>query len=271
MGKWGGREMTATSDLDFMLIYQADGMSDGAKPLAPAQYYSRLAQRLVNAITSPTAEGILYEADMRLRPSGSKGPVAVSLDAFAVYQREEAWTWEKMSLTRARLICGPETVREAIATALHQRRDTIKTLVDIRDMRSLMLKEHEPKSRWDLKRKRGGLIDIEFIVQALQLTSPTGVFRSNTRDAIVALHSAGQLSPADAAALREAWTLYTRLTQILRLSIDGDQGPENAPRGLQQTLLNATAMPDLARTDSLLDETALQIAKIFHRVIGVPA
>jgi [glutamine synthetase] adenylyltransferase / [glutamine synthetase]-adenylyl-L-tyrosine phosphorylase len=305
LGKWGGGEMTATSDLDLMLIYvTGEGLSSGPRPLSPGQYYAKLTQRLVTAITSPTAEGVLYEADMRLRPSGNKGPVAVSLAAFESYQRDEAWTWEKMALTRARVISAApafgETVNSAIKYALapippphagevarSAGEGRSKILEDIRSMRALMLKEHKPSNRWDLKRKRGGLVEIEFIVQALQLTSPIppphagdvarragegqpSIFRTNTAQAIATLQSTGMMSPADATILLNAWTLYTRLTQILRLAIDGDATPETAPKGLTQLLLNATSMPDTKTAEALLDEVAREVQKIFDQVIGKP-
>ncbi len=276
LGKWGGREMTATSDLDLMLIYVAgEGLSSGPRPLSPGQYYAKLTQRLVTAITSPTAEGVLYEADMRLRPSGNKGPVAVSLAAFESYQRDEAWTWEKMALTRARVISAApafaKTVINAIKLALASSllvEGPSKTIEDIRSMRALMLREHKPSNRWDLKRKRGGLVEIEFIAQAMQLTS--GIFRTNTAQAILTLQGADKIQPADASTLRNAWTLYTRLTQILRLAIDGDATPETAPKGLTQLLLNATGMPDTKTAEALLDEVAEEVQKIFDQVIGKP-
>src|SRR5690606_24464576 len=114
MGKLGGREMTAASDLDLILVYDFDGavqQSDGARPLAPSQYFARLTQRLISALSSPTAEGALYEVDMRLRPSGQKGPVATQLSSFEHYQEDEAWTWEHRALTCVRVISGPPELR----------------------------------------------------------------------------------------------------------------------------------------------------------------
>ncbi len=110
MGKLGGREMTAASDLDLILVYDFDpaaAESDGARPLAPTHYYTRLTQRLISALSSATAEGTLYEVDMRLRPSGQQGPVATQLASFIDYQADAAWTWEQLALTRARVISGP--------------------------------------------------------------------------------------------------------------------------------------------------------------------
>ena len=148
MGKLGGREMTANSDLDLILVYDFDPaavQSDGPRPLAPTQYYARLTQRLITALSSATAEGTLYEVDMRLRPSGHKGPVATQLSSFIEYQAKEAWTWEHMALTRARVIAGPPAlsarVEAAIRTALVKPRDRAKIAADVLDMRERIAKE----------------------------------------------------------------------------------------------------------------------------------
>src|SRR5690606_2336854 len=104
LGKLGGREMTAASDLDLMVLYDFDdkaAASDGPRPLPGMQYYTRLTQRLLAALSAPTAEGTLYEVDFRLRPSGKSGPLATHIDAFVSYQAGDAWTWEHMALTRA--------------------------------------------------------------------------------------------------------------------------------------------------------------------------
>src|SRR5262249_4727395 len=121
MGKLGGREMTATSDLDLVFIYTHDehaAQSDGRKPLAPAVYFARAAQRFISALTAMTAEGRLYDVDMRLRPSGNQGPVAVKLETFEQYQREQAWTWERMALTRARVLAGPAGLRKQVEAVI---------------------------------------------------------------------------------------------------------------------------------------------------------
>ena len=117
--------MTLASDLDLILIYDAprwprrpDGASTGPRPLAVSTYYARLSQRLISAITAPTAEGRLYEVDMRLRPSGNSGPIASSLAAFAQYQRDGAWTWEHMALTRARPVAGDPALCQRVAAAI---------------------------------------------------------------------------------------------------------------------------------------------------------
>src|SRR6185312_11738953 len=159
-----------TSDLDLILIYDApEGVeaSDGAKPLALSSYYARLTQRYINALTVLTEAGNLYDVDMRLRPSGTKGPVATSLAAFRRYHDEAAWTWEQMSLTRARVVAGPaglaETVMAAVRAVLTRRRDPAKLALEVNDMRERIADEHRNTAIWDVKHARGGLVDIEFI------------------------------------------------------------------------------------------------------------
>src|SRR5712692_3440754 len=117
MGRLGSREMTASSDLDLILLYDFDGEhpdSDGARPLQGAHYFARFTQRLISAFTTRTNYGVLYDVDMRLRPSGRAGPVASRLDSFAEYQNREAWTWEHMALTRARVISSSPDFRGKI-------------------------------------------------------------------------------------------------------------------------------------------------------------
>ena len=278
MGKLGGREMTAGSDLDLILVYAADAgaeSSDGTKPLAIAPYFTRLTQRLITAITSPTGEGTLYEVDMRLRPSGSKGPVATSLASFISYHEDSAWTWEKLALTRARVVAGDEALRPAldaaIRAALAAPRDAAKTRTDVLDMRRLMVKEHKATSLWDIKRVRGGLVEVEFIAQTLQVIHAAdhpGILDHNTHGALLKLRDHGLLAPADAESLIAACDLYHRMTQLLRLCVDGPFDPASAPLGLKQAAARAAAMPDLAATESLLRDMQAAVAGIFDRLIG---
>ena len=280
MGKLGGREMTAASDLDLMLVYDhaADvEASDGRRPLPPAHYYSRLTQRLVTAVSAPTTEGELYDVDMRLRPSGSTGPVAVSLPAFNAYQRESAWTWEKLALTRARVVAGPEAFAEtldaAIRSALCEPRDDNKTKADVLAMRGLMLREHKPASVWDIKRTRGGLVEAEFIAQYLQLLhAPTvpAVLAANTLKAVENLARAGILSSADASDLAGACQLFHRLTQILRLCMAGDYTPAQALPGLNHAVATAAGTPDIRSAEALLRENQRLVESLFDRIIGRP-
>ncbi len=176
LGKLGSREMTAASDLDLILIYDFDAQgpeSDGPRRLGAGQYYTRLTQRLLAALTVPTKAGRLYEVDLRLRPSGRKGPVATQLAGFVQYQREDAETWEHMALTRARAIAGDlelaQEIEAAIATTLDTGREPNLVAADVRRMRALIAQEKGDADPWDFKLVSGGLLDIEFIAQFLVL------------------------------------------------------------------------------------------------------
>ncbi len=181
-GKMASREMTVTSDLDFIMLYDADPgveQSSGERPLAVNQYFTRLTQRLVAALTAPTAEGVLYEADMRLRPSGNAGPLATSLAGFVDYQQSHAWTWEHLALTRARVIMADgglgADIEAAIRAQILAPRDREKTIGDVVDMRALMARERPPRHKFDLKLATGGLVDLEFIAQSAQLVAATEI------------------------------------------------------------------------------------------------
>ncbi len=278
MGKLGGNEMTAGSDLDLIIIYDAEAgaeMSEGAKPLSVNQYYARLTQRLISAVSAPTAEGVLYEVDMRLRPSGSKGPVAASRASFESYHRDSAWTWEKLALTRARPICGDPGLMTELAAhiraALCEPRDAEKVRADVVDMRRLMLREQGSYGVWDVKRARGGLVELEFIAQTLQLIHAHAhphVLDTNTLAALGKLHGAGLLSDADHAVLKRAGLLYHRLTQMLRLCLDGPYDPAKALPALNLLVAKAALTPDIARAEALLAESEGEVAAVFDRLIG---
>ncbi len=176
MGKLGGREMTAGSDLDLIIVYDYEGdgaHSDGAKSLPGQQYYMRFTQRLIAALSADTAEGSLYSVDMRLRPSGNQGPVATKLSSFNLYQVNSAWTWEHLALTRARVVTGPAPLRsEIVATireVLSRPRDRAQVAAEVRAMRDKIAEDKGSSEIWDLKHVRGGLIDLEFVAQFLQI------------------------------------------------------------------------------------------------------
>jgi len=239
LGKLGGREMTIGSDLDLIFIYDvpseyaAEGsgwdtlLSSGPKPLAPIHYYARLAQRMIAAVTAPTGEGRLYEVDMRLRPSGNSGPIASSLDGFRRYQESEAWTWEHMALTRARVIAGDAAFAAEAQAALRQilsrPRDPEKLAEDVAAMRRRIAQQHPTDRLWDVKHLAGGMIDIEFIAQYLLLryaARDPRLLTGNTDRALAAL-AQGEYIPARVAVqLREALGLWRRLQGFLRLTVD---------------------------------------------------
>ncbi len=282
MGKLGGREMTATSDVDLILLYDFDEKapeSTGKRPLHGSQYFTRLTQRLVAALSAPTAEGTLYAVDFRLRPSGNSGPLATHIDAFAAYQAKDAWTWERMALTRARIIAGDKALSKAanaqINKALTTPRDGKKTVNDIREMRAMVEDVKGGEGAWDLKQASGGLVDVEFIAQALLLVHAAKypkLIATETESVLTSLIEAGLLPAKEAEILLPALRLYQALTQIIRLCLDEPFDPETAPRALLERLARAGELPDFATLDAHVKATEEAVRGAFVRLIGtVPA
>jgi [glutamine synthetase] adenylyltransferase / [glutamine synthetase]-adenylyl-L-tyrosine phosphorylase len=281
MGKMGGHEMTATSDLDLILIYDAPpeaDESDGARPLAVSTWYARLTQRLVNALTAKTAEGELYEVDMRLRPSGNAGPIASSLAAFQRYHHEAAWTWEHMALTRARVVAGePDLaarVEAVIRDTLTRRRDAATLVQDVADMRARMAGEHKPGGPWQVKHLRGGLVDIEFVAQYLQLAHAAdhpAILAANTGEALARAAAAGVLERPDRDVLVEAWHLWSAVQTVLRQTIAGDFDDRTAPRGLKDILVRTAGLTDFKSLTDRMEDCAKSAFEVFERVIDQPA
>mgnify|MGYP001199840433 CR=1 FL=1 len=248
LGKAGSREMNASSDLDLMTLYRAAdpaGMSE-VKGWDASTFYGRFTQRLIAALSSPTAEGQLYEVDMRLRPTGTKGPVAVSFAAFDHYYEGEAETWELLALTRARVAWATSEAfaadaQAAIEAALRRPRNAKKTARDAREMRQLMEEERPPKGTWDLKLAPGGLVDIEFAAQFLQLVHAAegGPLSPNTAQALAAFAEAGLADAGALAALCDAWRLQQDLTQLLKVALSDDADPTAEPKAFQALLARA--------------------------------
>ncbi len=276
LGKCGSREMSAGSDLDLMTLYRA------ADPTAVSElkgwdastYYGRFTQRLIAALSSPTAEGQLYEVDMQLRPSGTKGPVAVSFAAFGHYYEGEAETWELLALTRARVVWSTSEAftadaQGAIEAALRRPRDRRKTAADVREMRQLLEDERPPKGPWDLKLSPGGLVDIEFAAQFLQLAHAAdgGPLRANTAAALAAL-AAADLAPADAvAALSDAWRLQQDLTQLLKVALGSDPDPASEPKAFQALLSRAGGVKTFKALEKRLAEARTAARKAYLEVV----
>ena len=277
LGKLGGEEMTASSDLDLILLYEHPekaGDSDGDRPLAPSQYYSRLTQRFVAALSAPTSEGVLYEVDFRLRPSGRAGPLATRLKAFETYQAEEAETWEHMALCRARVVTGPKAFRgrvwRAILKVLSMKRDLKKLAKDVGAMRALLDKEKGGGGPWNLKHAPGGLVDIEFIAQTIQLAhahEKPQILYTVTTPALDKAKQAGLLDRDDWETLTAAARLQLDLTQTLRLALDKAFEPERAPDGLRALLARVGEAPDFDALAARLAEEQDTTRKVFKRLL----
>ncbi|MBE9606729.1 bifunctional [glutamine synthetase] adenylyltransferase/[glutamine synthetase]-adenylyl-L-tyrosine phosphorylase [Acetobacteraceae bacterium H6797] len=283
MGKLGGREMLPGSDLDLILIYDhspdAGDSKGGTRSLAPSQYFARLAQQMIAAITSPGPEGRLYEVDMRLRPSGSKGPVATSLTAFRAYHETQAWTWERMALTRARVIAGPPALRKAIQKVIQEAliaHAGPKALEDARAMRLRMLRDLPADGPWDVKAMPGGLVEVEFIAQALQLAHAAenpAILTQTTREALAALAKAGILSAEESQALINADRLWRAVQSTIRLTLGRwreEALPESSALALLRSALPFLTPPpvDLPAFRTQMRQVAATVRQSFERHIG---
>ncbi|MBW0144427.1 bifunctional [glutamate--ammonia ligase]-adenylyl-L-tyrosine phosphorylase/[glutamate--ammonia-ligase] adenylyltransferase [Sphingomicrobium clamense] len=239
LGRLGGEALTHASDLDIIFLYDvlSEGRSNGARPLGPGDYYNRLANRVSAALSVPTAAGPLYEVDTRLRPEGKNGPLAVSIDAFLDYQRNDAWTWEHMAMARARVVYGDPksaaTVMDGLHDILTAERDGEDTLEAVRAMRRQMREHKPPKGPHDLKLSEGGLVDLEFGVHARQLLAGDH-FHPDLNKAVDALVGAG-LAPDT---LVEDHRLLTRALVAMRLVAPDDGQPSRAARGWLAKELN---------------------------------
>jgi glutamate-ammonia-ligase adenylyltransferase len=276
MGKAGGREMMAGSDLDLMLVYDHGSTaaeSDGPRPLPPSTYYIRAAHSLVAALTAQGADGALYAVDMRLRPSGNKGPVAVSLAAFRRYHAADAWTWEHMALTRARCVTGPAALQRRVKTAISQamgtRNDPATIRADAVAMRTRTLRDHPPHGPWDVKLRPGGQMEVEYVVQVLLLLTPAARPAPTTRRAIARLHRAGTLDAQEAKLLTEADRLWRTVQGMLRITV-GPRAPDLLPPAALEALLAAAAPGcDAAAFRARLDSVAAQVRAVFNNRLGV--
>jgi glutamate-ammonia-ligase adenylyltransferase len=255
LGKCGSGEMTARSDLDLMTLYQADDpvSMSGKKGWGAETFYARFTQRLVAALSAPTGEGGLYEVDLQLRPSGTAGPVAVSRAAFDGYYAGqsdgEAETWEILALTRARVVwaSSPEfavVASAAIEAALRRPRNPKQAVRDMLDMRRLMEEERPAKGDWDLKLAKGGLVDIEFIAQLLQIIHGPhgGPLEVNTAKALAMAKDQGLAKADQIAALEAGWKLQQNLTQLLKVALDDDADPLLEPAPFRTLLAKAAGV-----------------------------
>jgi len=277
LGKLGGRELTFTSDLDLVFVYEHGDAanSDGDRPLPPGTYFARLSQRFINALTALTGEGRLYEVDMRLRPSGRAGPIAQTIEGFAKYQHESAWTWEHMALTRARVITGSvashDKLNAILKNTLASSRDQDKLIADVADMRLKMDAEFGTKNIWNVKYVRGGLLDIEFIVQYMQLKighDRPSVLRQNTGEAIRELTDENVFADEDARILADGFALLTAVQSLLRLCTEGTFDPSKAPLDLQQALAATAGETDFYAMEQQLQNTEADIYRCYQELIG---
>ncbi len=281
MGKLGGREMTPSSDLDLIVIYDHDSgahKSDGKKSLAPGEYYSRLTKRLINSLTAPTAEGNLFEVDMRLRPSGTAGPLASHIDAFTKYHDESSWVWEHMALAKARAISGKAKfitqVNQIIEKTLTRSREPTQLLADVAEMRERIEKEHGTDSILEIKYFRGGIVDIEFIVQYLQLRHAAdhpSILCTNTAGALENLAAHKLLDDSDAELLQRALSIFQSIQGHLRLTLEGQLDGRSLlmlPKPLQRSLADLGEFNTTEDLEVFLETLSTRVFTVFKKILG---
>ena len=284
LGKLGSREMSATSDLDLIFVYDIPPdmeASDGPQPLSPIQYYTRLSQKIVTALTAHTNEGALYEVDMRLRPSGRAGPLANSLEGFETYHAQSAWTWEHMALTRMRVIHGPaglvDRLTEAVKSTLCRPRDGEALVRDVADMRDRIAQHAPPKSAWDFKHLPGGLFDIDFVAQYLALRHAAArpdILDPHPAEMLRRMATAGLIDRADAERLRETRTLLSDVQSLLRLTLNADEAAfdeTKAPEGQRRLIAAIEGAQDLADLRRRIEGEAQVVRAIYERIVEAPA
>ena len=268
LGKAGSREMTASSDLDLMTIYNApaDAMTD-TKGWGAETFFGRFTQRLIAALSAHTAEGGLYEVDMRLRPTGSKGPVSVRLNTFIDYYAQEADTWEFMALTRARVVWATSDsfarqVSDTLEAVLRRPRPGVDVAADVRRMRDLMDRERRPKGFWDMKLTAGAQVDAEFVGQFRQLMN-AAQGKPLTVSTVEAL--------CDDPVLARSWIYHQHLAQIMACAFDGRGDPDQEPAGFQRRLAVSAQEPDFEALKASLSEIRQSARQAFEAVLPVPA
>ncbi|MBF0295081.1 MAG: bifunctional [glutamate--ammonia ligase]-adenylyl-L-tyrosine phosphorylase/[glutamate--ammonia-ligase] adenylyltransferase [Magnetococcales bacterium] len=280
MGKLGGRELSFSSDLDLIFIHGSQGeeqYTDHPRlSMANGQFFTRLGQKIITAITSMTRSGKLYELDMRLRPSGSSGPVVTSLEAFVAYHADTSWLWEQQALTRARPIIGDEAfMREltgVIRGVLTRPRDREALRQEVVAMRERILAEKSPPEGWiDIKQTRGGVVDVEFLVQYLQLAHAADhpeILTPNLPNALVALARFGVAGREEARILEDAYGLYRYVESHLRLlhgSAENRIAPDERERTRLRRLCHALEGPEVI---AALEEAFARVNVIYRRILG---
>ena len=290
-GRLGSREMTAGSDLDLMIVYDhaPDAVSDGKRPLAPSQYYARLTQRLTAALAAPTSEGIAYEVDLRLRPSGRAGPLATHIAAFENYQMNEAWTWEHMAMSRGRAIAGDSglmaQVSSLIDTLVAKERDRAKLAADVASMRGRVEREGKGSaSPFEVKLARGGLMDCEFAVQFLMLAGLGRVAGETTLETLRRAAEQGRIAPEAGERLVLSAALQGALFQIERVASPKGFSAEEVPealKGLMVTVADSalrdvgvgggqTGVGSFEELEVRLVEVQAETREALEGVLGVP-
>nr|WP_305040955.1 bifunctional [glutamate--ammonia ligase]-adenylyl-L-tyrosine phosphorylase/[glutamate--ammonia-ligase] adenylyltransferase [Geobacter sp. SVR] len=282
MGKMGGGDLNYHSDLDIIFVYDHQGCTDGEKQITNHEYFAKLAQKMISILTMQTREGYVYKIDTRLRPSGNAGPLVTSLDSFLEYHRKEAQIWERQALTKARVVLGDEVLAGQLQDIIRQ---TVYGLSIKEEGRSeihrlRMRMEHElakeTADSYNIKTGRGGMVDVEFISQYLQLRHGWHYPEVRTTSTVVALKEAGTLGllpEGDAAMLVSGYKFLRKLENRLRIIHDYSVSDLSGPAGyLNKLALRLGYDPRLKNPGSALisdyEEITGRIRDCYDRVMG---
>jgi glutamate-ammonia-ligase adenylyltransferase len=271
MGSLGVREMTATSDLDLIVIFDAQGveMTEGRRPLDPRGWFAKATKAMITALSARTGEGKLYDVDMRLRPSGGQGPVATALSSFERYQREEAWVWEHMALTRARVVAGDLSLARDVdgirRRIIEGRKDDPAVLPEATEMRARLRDAGRAGSTWAVREGAGGMQDIALVAQALALKAGTPV--EGTLSQIEAARDAGLVSADQAAHLTASYQLFRQVSQGARLLTDGPIDVEAVGEGGRALLRRMAQVPSTEALVTQLDQSRAAAAAIVSEIL----
>jgi len=269
LGRLGTGQMTVSSDLDLLFVYDApqNTLSDGKRPINAPTYYARLAQTMVSWLSTATAEGVLYPVDLRLRPEGEAGAIATSLDRLKTYFAADAWIWEKLALAKARPIAGDADLTEKLHLAIHaivnQPHDHSQIRPAIDNMLVRVRKVRKGKSKWHLRARDGGLVELDLLIQGMRLQH--GDLFNQTGQSIAAilaqLKASGNINANHAEALQDADRLFSEIHQCLRLTFgNAALVPDQLPSPLQQFML---ARMDLADEQQLTLQLETTLETVF--------
>ena len=274
-GRLGAREMTAASDVDLVFVYDCaeDAYSSGPKSISASEYFGKLVRRIITGLSAPSRDGVLYEVDMQLRPTGRSGPAAVSLAAFQTYYENDAWTWEEMALCRARVSFADDAFRHRleteITTILERTRDSQELVNDVNHMRARLQEEKPAQSVWDLKNTVGGLTDIIFICQFLNLANSAkiGPAPVETRGAIEWFVEHGLLEKVDSTLLLEAYERYNAVIHVNRAATGTNVQLRSMGEILRSRLCQLLEVSTIELAEQSLDSMQNAVSVIVEKIV----
>jgi glutamate-ammonia-ligase adenylyltransferase len=270
LGRLGTKQMTVSSDLDLLIIYEASesALSKSKRPISAPVYFARLAQTMISWLSTATAEGVLYSVDLRLRPEGKAGSIATSLDRFETYFEHDAWVWEKMALTKARFIAGDACLAKKLNAAIHkivnQPHDQEVVGKAVGSMLNRIRKSQNEQSKWHLRTRDGGLVDLDLLIQAMRLEhgnlfDDTGQSPLDILDRLVAVR---KISSPDFTELQDAISLFNEIHHCIRLTFgEATHVPDSLPARLRTFILSRIDIADEAQLALLLKTSLDQVHK----------